>query len=68
MVEHIAVEKFREYLRINTVQPNPDYESCTTFLLQYAKELGLKSKVVECVPGKVFDFNIANSHTYSSWY
>ncbi|KAG9287877.1 hypothetical protein G9A89_017472 [Geosiphon pyriformis] len=50
--EHPAVTRFREYLRIKTVQPNPDYVSCTEFLLRQAKEVGLPAKVLEYVPGK----------------
>ncbi|KAI8908730.1 hypothetical protein DFJ77DRAFT_473113 [Powellomyces hirtus] len=50
--EHIAVTRFREFLRIKTVQPNPDYEGSCVFLEKYAKELGLDYSVVECVPGK----------------
>ena len=36
MSEDIAVTKFREYLRINTEQPNPDYGLSTllVFLLE----------------------------------
>lgn len=30
--DQIAVEHFCEYLRIKTVQPNPDYASCMKFL------------------------------------
>jgi hypothetical protein len=28
MSEHPSTALFREYIRIKTVQPNPDYESC----------------------------------------
>lgn len=28
----IAIENFCDYLRIQTVQPNPDYSSCCKFL------------------------------------
>ncbi|OZJ02963.1 hypothetical protein BZG36_04519 [Bifiguratus adelaidae] len=52
MTEHPAVSRFREYLRIKTVQPNPDYEGCTAFLKRQAEEIGLGFKVVECAPGK----------------
>ncbi|KAJ3252014.1 adenylate cyclase [Boothiomyces macroporosus] len=51
-VEDIAVTRFREYLRIKTVQPTPDYAGCTAFLTKYAKELNLECKVVELVKGK----------------
>uniref|UniRef100_A0A0K0DMW4 M20_dimer domain-containing protein n=1 Tax=Angiostrongylus cantonensis TaxID=6313 RepID=A0A0K0DMW4_ANGCA len=52
--EDIAVTKFREYLRINTEQPSPDYDSCRKFLIRLADELGIQSKVVEAVAGKPF--------------
>lgn len=29
-----AIGKLQEYLRIPTVQPQPDYEQCTRFLLE----------------------------------
>ncbi|XP_047497947.1 aminoacylase-1-like isoform X4 [Penaeus chinensis] len=50
--EHPSVTNFRNYVKIKTVQPTPDYASCTEFLLEQAKELGAESQVVECVPGK----------------
>ncbi|CAH1769128.1 13986_t:CDS:2, partial [Entrophospora sp. SA101] len=52
LIENPSVTRFREYLRIKTVQPNPDYEACKKFLLQQAKEIGLSSKVLEYVKGK----------------
>lgn len=49
--EHIAVTRFREYLRIKTVQPNPDYVGSTAFLIRQAEEIGMPYKVVEvCWP------------------
>ncbi|KAF9020524.1 adenylate cyclase [Haplosporangium bisporale] len=50
--EHPAVTRFREYLRIKTMQPNPDYEGSTAFLINQANEIGMPYKVVECVKGK----------------
>ncbi|KAI7819357.1 hypothetical protein BC939DRAFT_460510 [Gamsiella multidivaricata] len=50
--EHPAVTRFREYLRIKTVQPNPDYVGSTAFLIREAEEIGIPYKVVECVKGK----------------
>ncbi|KAI9088794.1 hypothetical protein DFS34DRAFT_419772 [Phlyctochytrium arcticum] len=50
--ESIGTVRFREFLRIPTVQPNPDYPSCTAFLKKYAEELGLDFQVIECVKGK----------------
>ncbi|KAH8548841.1 hypothetical protein BGW37DRAFT_505277 [Umbelopsis sp. PMI_123] len=49
--EHPAVTRFREYLRINTMQPKPDYKKCVEFLAAQATELGLSHKVVESAPG-----------------
>ncbi|CAG8660457.1 44459_t:CDS:2 [Gigaspora margarita] len=51
-MENPAVTRFRQYLRIKTVQPKPDYESCTRFLLEQAKEIGLNANVFEYVKGK----------------
>ena len=45
--ENPAVTRFRDYLRIKTVQPNPDYESCKNWLLDQAKDIGLSSQVFE---------------------
>ncbi|XP_054266599.1 aminoacylase-1-like [Macrosteles quadrilineatus] len=36
-----AVAKFKEYLKIPSVQPNCDYNDCVKFLKSYAEELGL---------------------------
>ena len=49
-VEHICVTKFREYLRIKTMQPDPDYTGCSKFLNAYAGELGIESKTLEIFP------------------
>ncbi|KAF9899932.1 adenylate cyclase [Linnemannia zychae] len=50
--EHPAVTRFREYLRIDTRQPTPDYAGSTEFLIRQAKEIGMPYRVVECVKGK----------------
>ncbi|GMS85983.1 hypothetical protein PENTCL1PPCAC_8158, partial [Pristionchus entomophagus] len=50
--EDIAVRKFREYLRINTEQPIPDYYGCQAFLYTLADELGIARTSHEMVPGK----------------
>ncbi|PVU88316.1 hypothetical protein BB560_006381 [Smittium megazygosporum] len=47
-----CVKRFREFVRIKTVHPVPDYESSTKFLLKQAEEIGLTSQVVEAVKGK----------------
>lgn len=39
--ENPAVTRFREYLRIPTVQPNPDYEPAIAWLKGQADEIGL---------------------------
>lgn len=50
--ENPSVTRFRQFLRIKTVQPSPDYASCTAFLVDQARQIGLESRVVECVKGK----------------
>eukprot|EP01112_Ceratiomyxa_fruticulosa_P009736 TRINITY_DN2551_c0_g1_i2.p1 TRINITY_DN2551_c0_g1~~TRINITY_DN2551_c0_g1_i2.p1 ORF type:complete len:426 (+),score=98.35 TRINITY_DN2551_c0_g1_i2:60-1280(+) len=40
-----SVTKFREYLRIRTDHPNPDYHKAAEFLKDYAKELNLKCQI-----------------------
>ncbi|KAJ3372196.1 adenylate cyclase [Kappamyces sp. JEL0680] len=52
MTEAVAVQRFRDYLRIRTVQPTPAYQACTQFLTGYAKELGLDVDVTRMVEGK----------------
>ncbi|KAK6049346.1 hypothetical protein COOONC_13150 [Cooperia oncophora] len=52
IMEDIAVTKFREYLRVNTEQPNPDYAACQNFLFNLADELGIERRAT--VPGKPF--------------
>ena len=42
---------FREYLRIKSVQPDPDYEGCMAFLKERARVMGLPYKIVENYPG-----------------
>jgi aminoacylase len=46
-MEHIAVTKFREYLKIKTVHPTPDYAGAIQFLKQYAEEYGFKYDTFE---------------------
>ena len=50
--EHPSVTLFREYLRIKSVHPNPDYESCNVLLKRIAKELDLPHFITEMEPGK----------------
>ncbi|KAF2893524.1 hypothetical protein ILUMI_12649 [Ignelater luminosus] len=51
-LDQIAVENFRNYLRIRSVHPNPDYDGCVAFLENQAKTLGLPMKVFYCFPNK----------------
>lgn len=46
-----AVSNFREYLRIRTVHPQPDYEAAKNFLVGYGKNLTLDVEVMEFVSG-----------------
>ncbi|CAI5449067.1 unnamed protein product [Caenorhabditis angaria] len=54
MAENIGVTRFREYLRVNTEQPNPDYVACRDFLFKYADELGIQRRAVETAPNTFF--------------
>lgn len=51
-MEDQAVTNFREYLRIKTVHPNPDYDGAIAFLKRMAAELELRFKTVEVHPGR----------------
>ncbi|XP_074861246.1 aminoacylase-1 isoform X2 [Carettochelys insculpta] len=51
--EDPSVSLFREYLRLKTVQPEPDYEAAVRFLERLAAELGLGCQKVEVCPGRV---------------
>uniref|UniRef100_A0A673MVX3 N-acyl-aliphatic-L-amino acid amidohydrolase n=1 Tax=Sinocyclocheilus rhinocerous TaxID=307959 RepID=A0A673MVX3_9TELE len=45
--EDPSVTLFREYLRLKTVHPEPDYDAAIRFLERMAEELGLPMKKVE---------------------
>ncbi|XP_017876003.1 aminoacylase-1-like [Ceratina calcarata] len=47
-LDSIAVENFREYLRIPSVQPNVNYDECVAFLQKLAKSLELPVKIHHC--------------------
>ncbi|XP_028162367.1 aminoacylase-1-like isoform X4 [Ostrinia furnacalis] len=47
-----VIERFREYLRIPSVQPDVDYSDCVKFLKGQAKDLDLPVSVHELVPRK----------------
>ena len=40
--EDILVTRFREYIRVNTMQPNPDYKKAEEFIKKYGDELELE--------------------------
>lgn len=42
-----AIENFRDYLRIKTVHPDPDYAGCVDFLKKIADDLELDFKTIE---------------------
>jgi len=50
--ENPATKVFRDYIRIPSVQPDPDYYQAVEFLVDQAKSLGLPYKTHECCPGK----------------
>lgn len=50
--ENLSVTRFRQYLRIETVQPNPDYQSAKEFLELYAAELNFPIRHLETVSNK----------------
>ena len=57
-VEAPEVTLFREYLRIKSVQPDPDYDSCLVFLRKQAKRLGLEHHTTELVKGKIQKYRL----------
>lgn len=50
--EHPSVTLFRDYLRIKTVQPNPDYKGAALFLKDLSEKYGFEYDTYECVEGK----------------
>ncbi|XP_062099155.1 uncharacterized protein LOC133805071 [Humulus lupulus] len=46
------ISRFRNYLRINTAHPSPDYSSAVSYLLSQAISLGLQSRTFEFSPNK----------------
>uniref|UniRef100_A0A8D0G1W9 N-acyl-aliphatic-L-amino acid amidohydrolase n=1 Tax=Sphenodon punctatus TaxID=8508 RepID=A0A8D0G1W9_SPHPU len=51
--EDSSVTLFREYLRIKTVHPEPNYDAAVQFLERIAAELGLGCQKVEVCPSRV---------------
>ncbi|XP_069824786.1 aminoacylase-1-like isoform X1 [Dendropsophus ebraccatus] len=50
--ENPSTTRFREYLRIQSVQPQPDYDGIVRFLLKMADEIGLEKRTLELSPGR----------------
>ncbi|KAF5285069.1 hypothetical protein FQA39_LY16758 [Lamprigera yunnana] len=53
-LDKLAVENFREYLRIPSVQPDVNYDASVAFLQKLAKDIGLQCVVHEQFPKKPF--------------
>uniref|UniRef100_A0A3Q3EKH7 N-acyl-aliphatic-L-amino acid amidohydrolase n=1 Tax=Kryptolebias marmoratus TaxID=37003 RepID=A0A3Q3EKH7_KRYMA len=51
--EDPSVSLFRDYLRLKTVHPEPDYDAALRFLDRAAEELELPVKKIEVCPGRV---------------
>ncbi|XP_043466051.1 aminoacylase-1-like isoform X1 [Leptopilina heterotoma] len=51
-LDQVAVDNFREYLRIESVHPNVNYTPCISFLRKQAQSLNLPIKVIELAPNK----------------
>ncbi|KAJ1109527.1 hypothetical protein NDU88_006887 [Pleurodeles waltl] len=51
--ENPSTGLFREYLRIRTVHPEPDYDEAVKFFERVASELGLTCRKLEFCPGRV---------------
>ncbi|MCO5582759.1 hypothetical protein L7F22_036658 [Adiantum nelumboides] len=63
--EKVVLERFREYLRIASVHPTPDYAATTRLLLAHASSIGLQSRVLEYAEGKpllLFTWTGRNPH------
>uniref|UniRef100_A0A8C5Q9D4 Aminoacylase 1 n=1 Tax=Leptobrachium leishanense TaxID=445787 RepID=A0A8C5Q9D4_9ANUR len=50
--ENPSTSLFREYLRIRTVHPDPDYDGAEEFLVRVAKDIGLESRKVKLSSGR----------------
>jgi len=50
--EDISVTTFREYLKINTMQPDPNYEPAVEFLCKLAKDIDLECQVFRVQPNR----------------
>ncbi|XP_071083031.1 aminoacylase-1-like [Haliotis cracherodii] len=52
--EDPAVSLFREYLKIPTMHPDPDYSKAIDFLCKLAEDVGLDFKTIETGPKELF--------------
>ncbi|OMJ12057.1 Aminoacylase-1 [Smittium culicis] len=52
LAEPESVTRFRQFLQINTMHPNPEYRKCAEFLIAQGNDIGMEASVVECVEGK----------------
>ncbi|KAI0494870.1 hypothetical protein KFK09_025016 [Dendrobium nobile] len=50
--EKAQIDRFQQYLRIQTAHPNPDYAGAVSFLSSQARSIGLKILTLEFTPGK----------------
>lgn len=50
--EASVLQRFRDYLRIPSVHPHPDYASINSHLLSYAHSVGLQTRTLEYVTKK----------------
>ncbi|EPS64004.1 hypothetical protein M569_10775, partial [Genlisea aurea] len=46
------IGRFREYLRVNTAQPNPNYREAADFLAAQGRAVGLETQILEFAAGK----------------
>src|SRR5690348_13103736 len=53
---------FREYLRIKTVHPKPDYKTAVDFLFRKAKEMGLPCHQMEVILPIFHEDHLFDSH------
>ncbi|KAL7669894.1 hypothetical protein ACOME3_004841 [Neoechinorhynchus agilis] len=48
--DRIAIQKLSEYISIRTVNPNAEYDLAASFICEYAREIGLDSRVLYLEP------------------
>lgn len=48
----VIISRFQDYLRINTVQPKPDYYAAADFIISQAQSISLQYQPIEFVQGK----------------